>query len=189
MIAMTACALALALGFESHANDLLPEGAVGYDDNGAMQLYLSPDEGESGSSEWSIWLKDNVSGEVTFVLTTNSDIEPRWEDMTDGNAIPVPPNMIAVGDVITCAFVPWDANLIFIEGCPDGRNIWSYVININEGSAMQFPTNEGLFTFDVDGERYHMCNYNYYPDGGRYSMERIYNADGTFTGQESELEY
>ena len=110
MIAMTACALALAMGFESHAGDLLPEGAVGYDDNGAMQLYLSPDEGESGSSEWSIWLKDNVSGEVTFVLTTNSDIEPRWEDMTDGNAIPVPPNMIAVGDVITCAFVPWDAN-------------------------------------------------------------------------------
>lgn len=54
MIAMTACALALALGFESHANDLLPEGAVGYDDNGAMQLYLSPDQGESGSEEWSI---------------------------------------------------------------------------------------------------------------------------------------
>ena len=94
-----------------------------------------------------------------------------------------------LGRQLTCAFVPWDANLIFIEGCPDGRNIWSYVININEGSAMQFPTNEGLFTFDVDGERYHMCNYNYYPDGGRYSMERIYNADGTFTGQESELEY
>lgn len=166
----------------------LPEEAELKDENGEKQLYLSPEVlAEVTDDEWSIWLKDKESGEVTFILTTNSNAEPRWDMMTDGNAIPVPPNMIAVGDCYNCLFIPWNPDKIFIEGCPDGRNVWSYIIDVKTMEAIQLPTNEGLVSIDPEGHKIHMSNYMYHPEGGRYSIERVYTADGKFTGEENRI--
>ena len=163
----------------------LPEDAELKDENGEWQLYLSPEVFvEVTDNEWSIWLKDKECGEVTFVLTTNSKVEPRWGMMTDGNAIPVPSNMIAVGDCYDCLFIPWDSYKIFIEGCPDGRNVWSYIIDVKTMEAVQLPTNEGLVAIDPEGRKIHMSNSMYLSEGGRYSVDRVYTADGKFTGEE-----
>ena len=81
-------------------------------------------------------------------------------------------------------FIPWDSDKIFVEGCPDGRNVWSYVIDINTREAIQLPTNEGLIAIDPGKWEIHMSNYLYHPDGGRYSVERVYTIDGRFTGKE-----
>ena len=166
----------------------LPEDAELKDENGEMQVYLSPEVFvEVTDDEWSIWLKDKESGEVTFVLTTNSNAEPRWNMMTDGNAIPVSPNMIAVGDCYNCLFIPWDPDKIFIEGCPDGRNVWSYIINVKTMETIQLPTNEGLVSIDPEGRKIHMSNSMYHQEGGRYSIERVYTEDGKFTGEENRI--
>lgn len=176
--------------FESEYYDSeLPEDAVLKDENDEWELYLSPEIFvEVINDELSIWVKNKESGEVTFIVTTNSLVDPRWDTMTDGNAIPVPMNTIAVGECQNCFFIPWNYNLIFIEGCPDGRNVWSYIINIQEESAIQLPTNEGLIDIDFEDEHLLMGSYGYRPEGGRYSVLRVYSTDGTSTGQEYKTE-
>ena len=37
-----------------------------------------------------------------------------------------------------------------MEGCPDGRNIWTYIIDPYTGTAKQLPSSEGVISFDSD---------------------------------------
>ena len=104
--------------------------------------------------------------------------------MQDGNGIKVAIDQIAAGDCLNTLFIPWDAGKIFVEGCPDGRNVWSYVIDMSTKEAIQLPTNEGLVAIDPEKQEIHMSNYQYAPEGGRYSIERVYSIDGRFTGKE-----
>ena len=104
--------------------------------------------------------------------------------MQDGNGIAVPMDEIAAGNCFNTLFIPWDADKIFVEGCPDGRNVWSYIIDTISKQAIQLPTNEGLIAIDPEKQEIHMSNYLYDPDGGRYSVERVYTIDGRFTGKE-----
>ena len=60
----------------------------------------------------------------------------------------------------------------------------TYIIDINTKEAIQLPTNEGLVAIDPEKREVHMSNYLYHPDGGRYSVERVYTIDGRFTGKE-----
>ena len=102
----------------------------------------------------------------------------------DGNGIKVSIDEIAAGNCYTALFIPWDSDKIFVEGCPDDRNVWSYIIDINTKEAIQLPTNEGLIAIDPGKREIHMSNYLYHPEGGRYSVERVYTLDGKFTGKE-----
>ena len=104
--------------------------------------------------------------------------------MQDGNGIKVSIDLIAAGDCNTALFIPWDADKIFVEGCPDRRNVWSYIIDIKTREAIQLPTNEGMLRIDPGTKTLHMSNYLYHPEGGRYSVERVYTIDGRFTGEE-----
>lgn len=162
----------------------LPDEAVKKDENDEMEIYMGPNTVEPENGKWSLWLRDKNTGQVTLLLTDNDDINPRWDQMADGCGITLPLDEVTVGDCYYCFFVPWDSNMIFIEGCPDGRNIWSYVINIEERWAIQFPSSEGLVNIDPEKELFHLSRYLYHPDGDRYSVVRVYTLYGNFTGLE-----
>ena len=93
-------------------------------------------------------------------------------------------NILFRVDSTVYEFIPWDSDKIFVEGCPDDRNVWSYIIDINTKEAIQLPTNEGLIAIDPGKREIHMSHYLYHPEGGRYSVERVYTLDGKFTGKE-----
>jgi hypothetical protein len=159
--------------------------------SGTFWLSETPDV--PGSKSWNtactrvcswMWLRDKNTGIVTYLFSTENTAEPRWSKMADGNGIAVPINEIAAGDCHNTLFIPWDASKIFVEGCPDERNVWSYIIDIITKDVIQLPTNEGLIAIDPGKREIHMSNYLYHPEGGRYSVERVYTIDGKFTGKE-----
>ena len=162
----------------------LPDEAELKDQDEDRELYVNVDGVGSENGQYSVWLRDKNTGCVTYVFATENTAAPRWDQMQDGNGIKVPIDMIAAGNCFTALFIPWDADKIFVEGCPDDRNVWSYVIDIKTREAIQLPTNEGLIALDNGSKTLHMSNYQYHPEGGRYSVERVYTIDGRFTGKE-----
>lgn len=162
----------------------IPEEAVIKDEDNDRELYVNVDGVGSENGQWSVWLRDKNTGIVTYLFSTENTAEPRWSKMADGNGIAVPINEIAAGDCHNTIFIPWDASKIFVEGCPDERNVWSYIIDIITKDVIQLPTNEGLIAIDPGKREIHMSNYLYHPEGGRYSVERVYTIDGKFTGKE-----
>ena len=162
----------------------LPDDAELKDEVEYSELYVNVDGVGSENGQWSVWLRDKNTGLVTYLFATNNTAQPRWDQMQDGNGIAVPMDEIAAGNCYNTLFIPWDADKIFVEGCPDGRNVWSYIIDTITKEAIQLPTNEGLIAIDPGKQEIHMSNYLYHPDGGRYSVERVYTIDGRFTGKE-----
>lgn len=162
----------------------LPEEAELKDEDNDRELYVNVDGVGSENGQYSLWLRDKNTGLVTYLFATENTAAPRWSQMQDGNGIKVSIDEIAAGNCNTALFIPWDADKIFVEGCPDERNIWSYIIDIKTKEAIQLPTNEGMLRIDTGTETIHMSNYQYHPEGGRYSVERVYITDGQFTGEE-----
>ena len=169
---------------EMEEDPMLPEEAELKDQDEDRELYVNVDGVGSENGQWSVWLRDKNTGYVTYLFATENTAEPRWDQMQDGNGIEVPFDQIAAGNCFTTIFIPWDADKIFVEGCPDERNVWSYVIDINTKEAIQLPTNEGLIAIDPGKREIHMSHYRYDANGGRYSVERVYTLDGRFTGKE-----
>lgn len=162
----------------------LPEEAELKDEDNDRELYVNVDGVGSENGQWSVWMRDKITGIVTYLFASENTAEPRWSEMQDGNGIKVSIDEIAAGNCYTTLFIPWDSDKIFVEGCPDDRNVWSYIIDINTKEAIQLPTNEGLIAIDPEKREIHMSNYLYHPEGGRYSVERVYTLDGKFTGKE-----
>ncbi len=169
---------------EAEIEERLPDDVMLKDQDDDRELYVNVDGVGSENGQYSVWLRDKNTGFATCLFITENTAEPRWDQMKDGNGINVPIDMIAAGGDITALFIPWDADKIFFEGCPDGRNIWSYIIDIKTREAIQLPTNEGMVRIDTGTETLHMSNYQYHPEGGRYSVERVYFIDGQFSGEE-----
>ena len=168
----------------------LPNTAVQKDENAEVILYTNLDIAptEDSNSQTSVWLKYKNSGKVRFLFNTNNDAKPRWEEMKDGNGIMVPIEDIAAGECDNCRLISWDRDKILVEGCPDSRNIWSYIYDIRNQNAIQLPSTEGLLDIDATGHLFNMSLYRYYPEGGRYSVKRSYTIDGKYTGKEQVLE-
>ena len=168
----------------------LPNTAVQKDENAEIILYTNLDIAatEDSNSQTSVWMKYKKSGKVRFLFNTNNDAKPRWEEMKDGNGITVPIEDIAAGECDNCRLIPWDKDKIFVEGCPDSRNIWSYIYDIRNQNAVQLPSTEGLLDIDAANRLFNMSLYRYHPEGGRYSVKRSYTIDGKYTGKEQVLE-
>lgn len=168
----------------------LPNTAVQKDENAEVILYTNLDIAptDDSNSQASVWLKYKKSGKVRFLFNTNNDAKLRWEEMKDGNGITVPIEDIAAGECDNCRLIPWDKDKIFVEGCPDSRNIWSYIYDIRSQRAIQLPSTEGLLDIDTASHLFNMSLYRYHPEGGRYSVKRSYTIDGKYTGKEQVLE-
>ena len=65
------------------------------------------------------------------------------------------------------------------EGCPDGRNIWTYIIDPYQGTAIQLPSTEGVMSLDWEKKEIVAASYGY-DDDGRYSVNKAYSLEGKF---------
>lgn len=156
----------------------LPNTALKKDESKDFKLYTNLDiEASQGiSNQWSVWLKDKRTDKVYFLFQTNNDTEERWSKMTGNNAIEVPFEEIAAGDCNNSHFLPWDDSKIFVEGCPYGHKVWSYIYDKNHKTIKQFPTTQGLIKFDKGKKQIHL----WAKDNEQNSVERVYNSKGEF---------
>ena len=100
----------------------------------------------------------------------------------NANAVDVSINDIAAAD--KAMFAPGDVAKIIVEGCPDSRNIWTYIIDTTNLTAKQLPSTEGVVAIE-NGEII-AASYGYYSEGGRYTYNCAYDDNGQFLRVASE---
>ena len=167
----------------------LPDGAVKADE--ANGLFVFTKLLQKGSEDdpvdiRSLWLYERKTGRVDSLLTTNPFAEQRWAEMSDG-PVEVALTQIAAADKV--CFVPGHPQLLLVEGCPDARNIWTYVVDLEKKTARQFPSTEGLIAFSASGDTLQLGAYRYHEEGGRYSVVRTYTLSGQLIKEEESEEY
>jgi hypothetical protein len=165
------------------AQTALPTTAKCVSEEGSLKLYLNQESKateDEPATVMSIWLTDK--GRTTKLLVTNPMAEGVWSKMTNGHAAPVDIRQIAAAD--KAMIIPYDNNLVYIEGCPDARNVYSYILNLSTKSVIQLPSNSGLVGFVCEDDAYIvMQSYRYNPDpevGGRFPVLLVYDLNGKF---------
>ena len=166
----------------------LPDGSVKADEANGLSVFtkLVQKASEDNPAETkSLWLYDQKTGHVDSLFTTNPRAELRWSDM-NGSPVEVPLTQIAAADKV--CFVPGHPQLLLVEGCPEARNIWTYIVDLSSKTARQFPSTEGLIAFSASGDTLLLGAYRYHEEGGRYSVVRTYTLSGQFIKEEQSEE-
>ena len=147
---------------------------------------LSANEGEV-EAICSVWLANEKARTVIKVCVTNPMAELRWERMKgrDADGVEVPITQIAAADKAYLA--PGDVSKVIGKGCPDGRNIWTYIIDVYDRTAIQLPSTEGVVNLDWEKKEIIAASYGY-DDDGRYSVNKAYSLDGKFLRRVGEKE-
>ena len=146
-------------------------------------VYVNIDKPASGEGEmdavYSVWLADERTGTVIKVCVTNPMAEAQWQKMNgkDADAVDVPITQIASAEKAYIA--PGDVSKVIVEGCPDGRNMWTYIIDPYKGTAKQLPSTEGVVTLEWEKKEIIASSYGY-DDDGRYSVKKAYSLEGQF---------
>lgn len=154
-------------------------------------VYINIDRPSSGEGEMdavcSVWLADERAGTVIKVCVTNPKAEAVWGKMQgkDASAVDVPLTQIAAAEKAWLA--PGDVSKVIVEGCPDGRNVWTYIIDPHQATARQLPSTEGIMKLDWERKEIIAASYGY-DDEGRYSVQKAYSLDGTFLRQVGDKE-
>ena len=154
-------------------------------------VYINMEKPASGEGEMdevsSVWLANERSGTVIKVCVTNPMSVAQWSRMSGKTAdgVSVPLTQIAAADKGMIA--PGDVCKVIVEGCPDGRNTWTYVIDPFQGTAIQLPSTEGVVSLDWEKKEIIAASYGY-DDDGRYSVNKAYSLDGKFLRRVGEKE-
>ena len=162
----------------------MPKTAV-RQENAHLQyaVYVNVDKPASGEGEMdavrSVWLADERTGTVIKVCVTNPMAEVQWSKMSskDADGVSVALTQIAAADKAMIA--PGDVSKVIVEGCPDGRNIWTYIIDPYQGTAIQLPSTEGVVSLDWEKKEIIAASYGY-DDDGRYTVNKAYSLAGKF---------
>lgn len=101
----------------------------------------------------------------------------RQPDAHFQHAVDVPITQIASAEKAYIA--PGDVSKVIVEGCPDGRNMWTYIIDPYKGTAKQLPSTEGVVTLEWEKKEIIASSYGY-DDDGRYSVKKAYSLEGKF---------
>ena len=169
--------------------DQIPETAERQDSYLQYAVYVNVEQEPSEDDFdgiYSVWWADERTGTAIKVLTTNPTADGNWDKMSHHDAVDVPMHLIATASKAYLA--PGDVSKIIVEGCPDFRNIWTYIVDTKTNSAMQLPSTEGVQDLDWEKKEIIAASYGYYPEGGRYTYNEAYTLDGKFLRQTSEPE-
>ena len=161
----------------------VPTTAVCQDTHYDCAVYINEErpsarEGEEPSI-CSVWWKNLTTGECIFVCQTNPKAEAHWAEMQGrrASAVEVPVTDVPVAD--TAFIAPGNGRLLIVEGCPDGRNIWSYLIDLDTNIFRQLPSTEGVVRIDYDNNEIILSSYAY-DEEGRYSFHNAYTPSGQY---------
>ena len=160
-----------------------PTTAVCQDTHYDCAVYIDEERPSANEGEvpgiYSVWWKSLTTGEKVFVCQTNPNAEAHWAEMRgkEASAVEVPVTDIAAADKAMIA--PGNGRQLIVEGCPDGRNIWTYLIDLDTNVARQLPSTEGVVKIDYDNAELILSAYGY-DDEGRYSYLNAYTPTGQF---------
>lgn len=120
-----------------------------------------------------LWLKDRKSGELTKLFQTVKPEEFYWYKADDKTLWDAPIDSItAVSDVYIINESPLQ---LVVEGVPDCRNVFSYLIDVPTRQAWNIPSNGGFAGLSNEESYMIFQSYRYRKGGGRYTLLQIFD--------------
>lgn len=158
----------------------IPSTAKLADEDQVKAVYLNVEEKSQDINDndvTSVWVYWKQKDEVKKLLTTTKD-NGEWPSI-DAQAKAVKPSSIHA--VFEAKIPPYDDNKLLIEGCPDTRHVFSYLVDIKKNEFLLLPTTQGVLGFTSE-EGYIVAQSYQYRDNpdqaGRYSVLFIMDDKG-----------
>lgn len=165
----------------------MPKSAKQMDSYFQYAVYVNKEQPANGEAVYFVWLAEERTGTVQKLCVTNPQAEAQWQRMKGPNAngVTVPLSQIASAERAWIA--PGDVSKVIVEGCPDGRNIWTYIIDSDSHTAIQLPSTEGVQHLEWEKKEIVTASYGY-DNEGRYSYQQVFSLDGKFLRRTGEIE-
>lgn len=161
----------------------LPSTAKRQDSHFQYAVYTNEErvlEDYDDATVYSIWLADERTGTVRKICETNPKAEAQWDKMQGEKADGAKVGLDQIVSAEKAWIAPGDVSKVIVEGCPDGRNEWTYIIDTDAKTAIQLPSTEGVANLDWEKKEIIVATYGYYSEGGRYSFQSAYDTNGKF---------
>lgn len=173
------------LGCNSPKNDN-PETSFSTDDeivaeNTEYKVFLHDEaifdsiEGLPSVKQVSLWVYNKQKKQAEKMLLSHPEADCSWFSME--HAVNV--SLDSIPTISKATILSWeDESLkLLVEGCPDYRNVQSFIVEADKDSAICLPTNRGLIGISEEDGLLIMQSYAYYEEErGRYNYIEAFDV-------------
>ena len=167
----------------------LPSTAVLQDEQLGYKVWINEDKkpSEDFAGEYSVYYSQPKSENVYFLLKTNPDLSAvNYQNWPDKYFQGVEIDKVFAASEAKIVPLEFDQVGVVLSGCPDSRNVFSYLVRINWNHdptvADWLPANSGFVGLD-DDKNFMLTSYRY-DDNGRYDVIRRYTRLGQFVSED-----
>lgn len=168
----------------------LPEGSVLTSELNGYKVWIHTDAEpteDDPMGAYSVYYSKPESDEVFFIVKTCGTLDP-VENFNNGYDFVSKDEVMAANEAYIIKDPNWENYYLIIQGCPDARNVYSYVSYLPIGtinpSFRWVRTNEGFQGVDESGKLLKFANYGYYEEGGRYAICKYFDFDFNLVKEE-----
>ena len=166
----------------------LPRTAKLADSNDNIAIFLNDDKRAEFDKEafmTSLYVFDIKDRKLSKLLTTTEPKDFGWYKPSGENAVKC--ELSDIHGIFKASLFPF-ANKVLVCGCFDQRNVFSYIIDLEDKSTMLLPTNQDHVGFTLEEGYPIMLSYEYnkakdedgVPAGGRHSVISVFDENGDF---------
>ena len=165
----------------------LPRTARMTDKSEEFAIFLNEDkkaEYDEDAFIVSLYVYNYKTRQLTKLLTTTEPEGYKWYNPAGENASKC--LLTDIHSIYYARLFPY-AKKLLVTGCFDSRNEFSYIIDLDDKSAMLLPTNSGFIGFTSEEGYAVMQSYAYNsgldengePKGGRHTVLSVFDGNGT----------
>lgn len=160
----------------------IPSSAYAVAENDSFIVFLNDEaiedsiEGLPSIKQVSLWMYSRNKKEGRRILLSHPHTNMAFLNMEHSVCIPL--DSIPTITKVTILSWPNEPLKLLAEGCPDYRNVESFIINEGSDSTICLPTNRGLIGISEEDGLLIMQSYDYYEDGGRYNIIEAFDVKG-----------
>lgn len=170
------CYLILAISLLGCQNSSIPKTASVAAEDDIVTIFLNREDGNE-IPQVSLWIHYKETNEEKRILVTHPNARGDWQQFTESVRVPVD-SIPSIGCVTILSSWKNEPIALLVEGCPDHRNIYSFIVKDNSDEAIGLPTSSGLVGIAREEGLLVMESYGYYGGGGRFSIIEAFDLEG-----------
>ena len=157
----------------------IPKDSVLQDEAFGFKIFLHVDDSTHHPKKVSIWSYNQETGKAKRIVSTTGEAIPAWYK-SDTVKSEWPKDSIS--SIYFAKIISWpDEPLrLVVNGCPDRRNVWSYIVSEETNKAILLPSNAGFLGLAPEENLLIALSYEYYgiEHGGRYNVIKVFDTHG-----------
>ena len=155
----------------------IPEGATLQDEAFGTMVFLHVDDSTCHPNKVTIWAFNKDTQDAKRIVSTTGESVAVW---CKSDTIKSEWHKDSIASIYSAKIISWpnEPLRIVVDGCPDRRNVWSFIVSEVSDTAILLPTNAGFLGLASEENLLIAQSYEYYKTGGRYNVIKVFNNQG-----------